>query len=236
MAEPTLIRARNPNGASPNPSALGPAKFERNPPFHKSALRTGTWGNGLFKGRIMDNFKPGTGGDGIRRNLYFLYNPSAIAASYALNTDVLAPANMVQATEIGLGVAQQSFSFSLLFNRMYEVAYDGSTKGVNADVEALEALLHFTSMQPSIQFIPLKFFFGAHWSVVGVVNSISLRYTMFSREMIPTHCEVDLQVQRVAELDSGGVNFDKLKAANEEKANAGAAPTVDPAAAVAPPP
>jgi hypothetical protein len=204
------------------PPTLGPAKFERNPPFHASALVRGPHSPLLYKGRIRDNYKIGTGGDGIRRNLYFLYNPSAITASYTLNTDVLAPANLAKATEIGLGVAQQSFSFTLLFNRMYEVAYDKSNKGVNVDVEALEAMLHFTSQQPSIQFIPLKFFFGAHWSVVGVVNSINLRYMMFSHEMVPTHCEVDLQVQRVGELDSAGVHHDKLKAARDEKASGSA--------------
>ena len=84
---------------------------------------------------------------------YFMMNPSSIATDCAMNVDVAAP-SQVNPTAMQQGaywVQNQTISFSLIFNRMYEV-WQGNVKGPNGkagpsdigcrwDIRAIERLM-----------------------------------------------------------------------------------------------
>lgn len=77
----------------------------------------------------------------------FMFNPSVINVGYAVNADVLDPSLQTPAQMAGTAVypGQTSISFSLLFDRTYEVAYNVKAYnlnkiGVYADICALEAV------------------------------------------------------------------------------------------------
>lgn len=194
-----------------------PMTYEGNPKFHPSALRRGPHSERLYRGRMSDFFRPGVNSS-TRRVVYFLYNPTILNFGYTMNPEIMNEMNLPQ-SELGEGIAQQTFGFTLVFNRIYEVAYQNNKKGVLMDIEAMEAMTQFTSDSPAMRYVPLKFNFGVNWAMEGVIQSANVQYQLFSQEMIPTHCEVTLQMFRVHSIHHGGFDRQQLEQANQARYN-----------------
>ena len=159
----------------------------------------------------------------------FLYNPSNIRHSIAVNSDVvpqyqLSPAG---AAAVAIGVGSGSIAFRLLFDRTYEIAYGPNSSspqdlrkvGVYADIAFLERVMGVVSPQTdplgnqifqAAQTVPVNFLFGGGYGIaggvvglkyVGYINSADITYTQFSENMVPQRCEVDISVTLMVGLD-----------------------------------
>lgn len=143
----------------------------------------------------------------------FMFNPTAIEVSYATDESAFDPATMSAAQSAGVAVVpgKTSISFSLLFDRTFEVAYGPSTLrprdlrdiGVYADIGALESVVgsrfNFASNSKNvIQLMGLRpcyFIFGGGnnnvgLSFIGAITSMTVTYSSFSERMVPVRAGV----------------------------------------------
>lgn len=175
--------------------------------------------------------------------LNFLYNPSQVGASYALNsTDVQAAALVPQPGDDAaiLTPLSQSISFSLLFDRTYEL-WDSSKKstsagtyGVMVDVWAMQQLV---GMNASVTASPgssadaskigtegvmqttfCDFYFGGRDSLnfFGSIQSWDVTYTHWTQLMVPMRCVMNVTAQLYpADTRKSLLGGDKKKAKYE---------------------
>lgn len=112
-----------------------------------TVVYAGDYSEDLTRGWIIQDKAVG----GVRYRCNFLYNPSTVSVSHSVNTNVIADENAINPYDVTaqdfLLPLQQSVSFSLLFDRTYEL-WDPSklsgaakdnvpTMGVSWDVQSL---------------------------------------------------------------------------------------------------
>lgn len=204
-----------------------------NPKFHPKMLSIGSPHSGskkLKRGRIVTdpNSLTTNNPSGGRFGVRFMYNPISVTAAH-YNNIYQNPTGIGNSSlsqlQLQSGVAVQigSASFSLLFDRTYEV-YEGhhgnaSTLGVYVDVLAFYELLGITpfqqqatkivagnqvvsgvwaSMYPTMPInnnIYLDIFIGDKMKFFGYCDNLSITYTHWSSAMIPMRCEIDIDLQ-----------------------------------------
>lgn len=150
--------------------------------------------------------------------MWFMFNPTEITAAFATNTDALPPAyTFTSLGAAGSGVAavpnlvtSQTVSWSLFFDRTYEMRYGDSVygkkeepsenRGVLTDVAALYNILGtFETVGATPLSSPVEVVFGQTaggqiWGFTGYVSSVNLTYGVFRHDMMPSRVEVDLQM------------------------------------------
>ena len=154
--------------------------------------------------------------------MYFMYNPNQIAVSWQTNVGSVAPlylygqdgSNAINAINGAAGTdnAQvpnlantQSVSWSLFFDRTYDMMYGNSPganpqddRGVLKDVAALYNLMGTFATQAAVPVSgPVEVVFGQNgagqlWGFTGYLTSLNITYGIFRHDMIPSRCEVDL--------------------------------------------
>jgi hypothetical protein len=173
--------------------------------------------------------------NGVRYRTNFLYNPSAISLTHSIDTGVLADQNSQLKNDVTAGdfilPLQQTLSFSLLFDRTYELwdssklygdaltwvplfgaAYDvlslykitgiatamSVTGDNNTDVQG--AIDNFKKGEfahgpvgPMI-YTPVFIVIGSTLSYYGVIQELDVQYTHWTQQMIPSRCQVSINV------------------------------------------
>ena len=150
--------------------------------------------------------------------VFFMMNPQSIAATIEIDSSVSAPVTF----DAPLATAQtflstaQSISFTVQFNRMYEVWKGNqpgpSQEGCRWDIRAIERLLGlYDNMiqnvnglginetgQQNAQGLPIQVVFGGPNSLQfqGRIMQFDYTYTRFDINMIPIEATADIQVMR----------------------------------------
>jgi hypothetical protein len=155
---------------------------------------------------------------------YFMMNPQTISVSVGITTDNLSPLqqdpSMWQSG--GYPITNQTVSFTIYFNRMYEV-WRGDpngppgpgTEGCRWDIRALERLMGIFDAaidkggivglgnngwgEWPATMMPLQVVFGGANSLQfqGVIAGFDYTFTMFDVNMVPIEAYADIQVMRV---------------------------------------
>lgn len=200
-------------------------KINSNPRFAPQI--TGTAMGNLTRGRIINKYDSSVN---VAYNpiycLNFLYNPDSIEIDYSIDTSNATPIqpqyrNPNDTANLPIPLAN-SLSFSLLFDRTFEVWQNqatagtpGVTAGVYDDVKILYGLIGVTAQVDSpvfnssgqqqtqqvtvtgpMQMNECYFYFGgqASLSFYGIIMSASVTYTHWSIDMVPTRCTIALGV------------------------------------------
>jgi hypothetical protein len=160
-------------------------------------------------------------------SLYFFFNPNQINVSFYMNGQSTPPLYLYGAGTLGDGsgnalggtatslAAQvpnmtnsQTVAWSLIFDRTYDfLGTDNHTadldRGVLKDVAALYNLMGtFDSAGAVPVSTPVQVVFGMTadgqlWGFTGYISSVNITYGIFRHNMIPSRCEVDLQLTAV---------------------------------------
>jgi hypothetical protein len=172
-------------------------------------------GNQLVRGGIADLTTK-------QFRLYFMMNPQQISMGSNIDTTNLTSPLQQDPTNMQYGgywVTNQSISFTIYFNRMYEVAYGGvkgpSQIGCRWDIRALERLVGIFDADtkgganvgvgnygaggyPPMTY-PLQVVFGGanSYSFQGTISSLDYTYTLFNKDMIPIEAYADIGVMRI---------------------------------------
>jgi hypothetical protein len=151
---------------------------------------------------------------------FFMVNPNAISQSYTFNNDVAPPSTLSSdlAAITSLAMMNQSVSFELIFNRMFEVwqgDFGGPSEiGVRWDVRALERLagLYDTHAGESRSGIskwgpgnhapigqPVQVVFGGEnsFQFQGLIQGLDVNYTRFDGNMVPIEATVNVQLLQI---------------------------------------
>jgi hypothetical protein len=180
----------------------------------------------LIRGGMAEAF---VGGVRPRGNfkVYFMLNPESIAIATDITTNNASPTAQETLSpgsqEAAYVMQAQTISFTLVFNRMYEVwmgNYKGAGGGVGPsdigclwDVRAVERLVGMFDVIDESKSIgqglaggshnapasrPVQVVFGGPKAIqfVGRIASLATTYTLFSREMVPIQASVDVSVIR----------------------------------------
>lgn len=158
---------------------------------------------------------------------YFMMNPQTISTDYSIDTSSVVPPNTQTAASNSIpnlssaGLTQGStVSFQIIFNRMYEVwrgdsvikGSGPSVIGCRWDTRALERLIGMydnidtanpvgtngaASPYPVPQLVQVVF--GTNNSIIynGYISSLNYEYTMFSVDMVPIECYVNISIWMV---------------------------------------
>ena len=167
--------------------------------------------------------------------VYFMMNPQQISAELAMNQQQLNPFQVSgdYFQSGGYWVANQSISFTLYFNRMYEVWQNNiqgpngtpgpSGEGCRWDTRAVERLMGifdptaagdiglgnngWGAYPASMQ--PVQVVFGGPNTIQfqGYISSLDYTYTIFDVNMIPVECYVDVGVMRVYNPSQSGADL-----------------------------
>lgn len=145
-------------------------------------------------------------------SLYFIFNPNLIMASFQTNMSSTPPMYLYGITAQDSDVSpasvpnlasSQTVGWSLYFDRTYDMLYDANPDnnlGVLADVAALYNLMGTFDSQGAVPVsVPVQVVFaqngeGKLWGLTGFINSVNITYGEFRHNMIPSRCEVDLQM------------------------------------------
>lgn len=132
---------------------------------------------------------------------YFLFNPNQVNVTYGINPGARAGGNQDMAAALeggGGGPSSISYSFGLMFDRTYEVAYNGDKEGVFRDVEALECVLGISQSMPYLTSgHVVRWVLGTDLVVYGAVQSLGVEYAYFNHDMIPMRCTMALSVLHI---------------------------------------
>lgn len=131
----------------------------------------------------------------------FLFNPNEFQVQYSKDINNLAPdlQNPGGAGTNAGGPSAISFGFQLLIDRVFEVSFkevpgSASRTGVLHDVACIEALLGVTTDAPYLTESIQMFVMGPALVFYGTVNTMSIQYAFFSKDMIPMRCVIDLGI------------------------------------------
>lgn len=157
-------------------------------------------------------------------SLYFYFNPNQINVSFTMNGQSTPPIYLYGAGNNGLSLGgsssslasqvpnltnSQTVAWSLIFDRTYDFIRDGDGKtsdldrGVLKDVAALYNLMGtFESAAAVPVSTPVQVVFGMTadgqlWGFTGYISMVNITYGIFRRNMIPSRCEVDLQLTAI---------------------------------------
>jgi hypothetical protein len=167
---------------------------------------------------------------------YFMMNPAQISVSVDISTSVLSP--LLQNPDVyqssGYPISNQTLSFTLYFNRMYEVWRGNvhgpnggpgpSDEGVRWDTRSLERLMGVLDADDSgaatglgtngwgmaqAQMLPLQIAFGGQKSIrfQGWITNFDYYFTLFSADMIPIEAYAEIQVMRVYNTAYSGADL-----------------------------
>ena len=124
--------------------------------FNTLDAANGIGGAALFHGRMWNTDYTSAANQNV---VYFLFNPSVIDVSHAIDTNIPDPTQM-SADDLGkaMGPLQQTLSFTLIFDRTYEtwdssMVNDGGPGqyGCYIDIQALYNMVGVTSPLSAIQ-------------------------------------------------------------------------------------
>jgi len=172
-------------------------------------------GNNLVRGGIADLTTK-------QFRLYFMMNPQQISMGSNIDTQNLTSPLQQDPTNMQVGgywVTNQTISFTIYFNRMYEVAYGGvkgpSDIGCRWDIRALERLVgifdavvdngnavglgnYGAGGYPPMTY-PLQIVFGGanSYQFQGTIASLDYTYTLFNYNMVPIEAYADISVMRI---------------------------------------
>jgi hypothetical protein len=164
--------------------------------------------------------------------LYFMFNPNQITSQFSANLNASAPLYMygtgggaqnssadaiTSLQQQGAGpsvtvpnlVSTQSLSFSLFFDRTYDMLYGANggqgkpedDRGVLKDVAALLNLMGTFETQAAVPFsTPCEVVFGQNaagqlWGFTGYILGTTITYGIFRHDMFPSRCEIDITFQ-----------------------------------------
>jgi hypothetical protein len=153
---------------------------------------------------------------------YFMMNPQQISMGSNIDTSNLTSPLQQDPSVMQMGsywVTNQTISFTIYFNRMYEVWQGGikgpSDIGCRWDIRALERLMGIFDAQtkggasvgvgnygaggyPPMTY-PLQVVFGGSnsYQFQGTIAGMDYYYTLFSKDMIPIEAYADLQIMRI---------------------------------------
>jgi cell wall-associated NlpC family hydrolase len=153
---------------------------------------------------------------------YFMMNPQQISMGSNIDTSNLTSPLQQDPSVMQYGgywVTNQTVSFTIYFNRMYEV-WQGGVKGPSDigcrwDIRAIERLMGIFDAQtkggasvgignygaggyPPMTY-PLQVVFGGSnsYQFQGTIAGMDYTYTLFSKDMIPIEAFCDLQIMRI---------------------------------------
>jgi cell wall-associated NlpC family hydrolase len=174
-------------------------------------------GNKLVRGGIIDLTTK-------RFRCYFMMNPQQISMGSNIDTTNLTSPLQQDPTVLQNGsywVTNQTVSFTVYFNRMYEV-WQGNVPGPSDigcrwDIRALERLIGIFDAQakasvgvgnygaggyPPMTY-PLQVVFGGanSYQFQGVISQFDYVYTLFDRNMIPIEAYADIGIMRIYQPD-----------------------------------
>lgn len=194
---------------------------------------SGDYSEDLTRGWIIQDKAVG----GVRYRCNFLYNPSVVTVSHSINQNTLVDENAISPYDVTAGEQmlplQQMVSFSLLFDRTYELwdssKLSGEAKenvpflGVAWDVLSLYKITGIASpidvkaaqsadsgaVQTSsftkgkfentatgpMLYVPVFVVFGYSLDYYGIIQSLGVQYTHWTSQMIPSRCEVSVDMQ-----------------------------------------
>jgi hypothetical protein len=154
-------------------------------------------------------------------SLYFYFNPNQINVSFTMNGQSTPPIYLYGAGNNGLSLGgssssiasqvpnltnSQTVAWSLIFDRTYDFFRDQDPeldRGVLKDVAALYNLMGtFESAAAVPVSTPVQVVFGMTrdgqlWGFTGYISMVNITYGIFRRNMIPSRCEVDLQLTAI---------------------------------------
>jgi hypothetical protein len=153
---------------------------------------------------------------------YFMMNPQQISMGSNIDTSNLTSTLQQDPTNMQYGgywVTNQTISFTIYFNRMYEVWQGGmkgpSDIGCRWDIRAVERLMGIFDAStkggastglgnygaggyPPMTY-PLQVVFGGSnsYQFQGTIAEMDYTYTLFSKDMIPIEAYCDLSIMRI---------------------------------------
>lgn len=186
-------KAGNRYGWGLTKSAPGASGGSNLPFDDRIEFSTNPWVARLARGHIQkyDN--------GLKRvvgpKFYFLFNPNQISVSYGVHgsakpTDEIDP----EANKGGVGgPSEMGLGFKLMFDRSYEVAYNGSKQGVLKDVETLENMCGITNLRPFLTKVEIfRFVMGHNFVFYAWIERLGVEYINFSQDMVPMRCSIEI--------------------------------------------
>ncbi len=168
---------------------------------------------------------PGRG----RFSLYFQFNPTDITFSYAFNNNNIPPAFAADSERKFSNLdSDQSISFSLLFDRTYEVwrgepSIVGGRPGPGVlgalwDVRAAERLIGITdNLDTAPQSNEVEVFLGEGehaLNFAGYFSSMAAGFTRFDANMTPTRAAIEVSLIRTFQTGAGAAGGDASTDAN----------------------
>lgn len=140
--------------------------------------------------------------------MYFLYNPNQITDSFSIDPGSLPPASLATSgiPVVPNAISAQTIAWSLFFDRTYDMINDmaGNSRGVLHDVAALFNLIgEFETYGNTPLLNPVQVIFGmdsqssspgALWGFQGYITNVTITYGIFKRDMMPSRCEIDLEM------------------------------------------
>lgn len=206
----------------------------------RSRQRSGAGGVGkysnLYRGFITQVEKepvafPGAGGK-KQRKVYFQYNPTTISINYGIDTSVY-PSDDKSPLDTAppLGATAQTISWTLYFNRTYEMLQGDKKVGVMADVQSLEYLLGARNGQGlAAREIIVCFGMtrsGKPLAFGGWISDLNVEFLQFTSRMMPTVAMVQVgMVRRYLSSDTASGTVDNGVGATLSEALAKATATV----------
>lgn len=183
--------AADPRGWAVSPTGMGRA---RAPKLLRGRLS-------MWEREVMD--VPGSNGR-KSRSVNFLYNPNTVTHSYEFDASAIGPMSR-QGEDVKTPVLMsgQSVAWKLYFNRQYDVNDNrgdpDKRAGVLADVQALERVMGVFKEGVGVAAQICIVVFGSTQDALpfgyyGYISSVQVNYLMFTHRMIPTVCEVDIQM------------------------------------------
>lgn len=131
----------------------------------------------------------------VGTQFFFLFNPNQITVTYGVHGSAKSADDVDIAANVGGvgGPSQMGFSFKLLFDRSYEVAYGGNKEGCLKDVETLETMCGITSLRPFLSKGDVfRFVLGHNFVFYAWIERLSVEYINFSEDMVPMRCSVEI--------------------------------------------
>lgn len=195
----------------------------RNPPFDKRITSLAPAGGRPFslkRGKLVSKADSVTG---AAWTLHFLYNPSTIEVSHAVDMELLSEAERSPFDVSSYqGDSLSQVTWSLLFDRTYET-WDRSYAnkpagkyGVYSDVRALYGLLGMVKQTnisgidlliSPMTVVPAQVYFGGAGSLsyYGRIESATVQYTHWTSKMIPNRAVIGLSFKIFPKGALGGV-------------------------------
>jgi hypothetical protein len=176
---------------------------------------------------VLRNLAGSAGGGNAVYSLYFIFNPNQIVVNFATNPGQIPPSYLysgstpsslsdIATANGGTGTASsatvpnftnsQTVSWSLIFDRTYDMIFDTNpdeNRGVLKDVAALYNLMGSFDGQAGVPVsTPCQVVFAETassqlWGFTGFISVATITYGIFRHNMIPSRCEIDLQMTTV---------------------------------------